>query len=130
MGVPLYTQTAAIWARGHLVHEFGVDLGAIHWVEGAVEQAGSHGRPHAPPLLQPVHIERNAGRRSLGALLARGEIDALIGSRKPDEFYEFVERHCPGAKLELYARERRPGWQAWGGETEFFVARPGDEEAA
>ena len=86
VGVPLYTQTAAIWARGHLVHEFGVDLGAIHWVEGAVEQAGSHGRPHAPPLLQPVHIERNAGRRSLGALLARGEIDALIGSRKPEEF--------------------------------------------
>jgi N6-adenosine-specific RNA methylase IME4/ParB-like chromosome segregation protein Spo0J len=41
-------------------------------------------------------------------------------SRKPDEFYALVERHCPGTKLELFARERRPGWQAWGAETERF----------
>jgi 4,5-dihydroxyphthalate decarboxylase len=86
VGVPLYTQTAAIWARGHLAHEFGVDLDSLHWVQGAVEKTGSHGRPHAPPLIRPVCIEQNVSGRSLGALLARGEIDALIGSRKPDEF--------------------------------------------
>jgi 4,5-dihydroxyphthalate decarboxylase len=86
VGVPLYTQTAAIWARGHLAHEFAVNLDAIRWVQGAVEQTGSYGRPHAPPLLSPVRIEQNASGRSLGALLASGEIDALIGSRKPEEF--------------------------------------------
>jgi 4,5-dihydroxyphthalate decarboxylase len=86
VGVPLYTQTAAIWTRGHLAHEFGVDLNSIRWVQGAVEKIGSHGRPHAPPLLRPVRIEQNASEASLGALLARGDIDALIGSRKPDEF--------------------------------------------
>src|SRR5439155_928052 len=73
-------------SRGHLAHEFGVRLDSIRWVEGAVEKTGSHGRPHAPPLLRPVPIERNASAHSLGALLAAGEIDALIGSRKPDEF--------------------------------------------
>ena len=26
VGLPLYTQTAALWARGHLAHQFGVDL--------------------------------------------------------------------------------------------------------
>ena len=26
VGVPLYTQTAALWARGHLSQQFGVDL--------------------------------------------------------------------------------------------------------
>ena len=26
VGLPLYTQTAAIWARGHLAHQFDVDL--------------------------------------------------------------------------------------------------------
>ena len=26
VGLPLYTQTAAIWVRGHLQHQFGVDL--------------------------------------------------------------------------------------------------------
>lgn len=86
VGVPLYTQTAALWARGHLAHQFGVNLDTIRWVQGAVEDAGSHGKPHAPPLLRPVNIEQNTSGASLGALLARGEIDALIGSRKPETF--------------------------------------------
>jgi 4,5-dihydroxyphthalate decarboxylase len=86
VGLPLYTQTAAIWARGHLQHQFGVDVSSIRWVEGAVEKAGTHGRPHAPPLLAPVRIERNSSGAPLGDLLARGDIDALIGSRKPGSF--------------------------------------------
>jgi 4,5-dihydroxyphthalate decarboxylase len=105
IGVPLYTQTAAIWARGLLAHAFGVDLASIRWVEGAVEKAGSHGRPHAPPLLRPVAIERNSSGEPLGALLARGEIDALIGSRKPNE----LGRHPDVARLfpDHRARERQ-----------------------
>jgi len=83
VGVPLYTQTAAIWVRGHLMHDYGVALDTIRWVQGAVEKGGSHGSPHAPPLLKPVAIEVNASGRSLEELLAAGEIDALIGSRKP-----------------------------------------------
>src|SRR6266581_6219649 len=74
VGLPLYTQTAAIWARGHLQHQFGVDISAIRWVQGAVEKAGTHGTPHAPPLLAPVHIEQNHSDAPLGELLARGEI--------------------------------------------------------
>jgi 4,5-dihydroxyphthalate decarboxylase len=84
VGLPLYTQTAAIWARGHLQHQFGVDLSSIRWVQGAVETAGTHGKPHAPPLLRPVRLEQNDSGAPLGELLARGEIDALIGSRKPE----------------------------------------------
>jgi len=95
VGLPLYTQTAAIWARGHLMHQFGVDLATIRWVQGAVEKSGTHGRPHAPPLLQPVALEQNATAEPLGALLARGAIDALIGSRKPDE----LGRHPDVARL-------------------------------
>jgi 4,5-dihydroxyphthalate decarboxylase len=86
VGLPLYTQTAAIWVRGHLQHQFGVDLATIRWVQGAVEEAGSHGQPHAPPLLRPVAIEQNKSGRPLASLLVQGEIDALIGSRKPDNF--------------------------------------------
>ena len=86
VGLPLYTQTAALWARGHLSHQFGVDLYTIRWVQGAVEDAGTHGKPHAPPLLKPANIEQNTSKDSLGVLLARGEIDALIGSRKPETF--------------------------------------------
>jgi 4,5-dihydroxyphthalate decarboxylase len=84
VGLPVYTQTAAIWARGHLKHQFGVDLDTIHWVQGAVNDAGTHGRPHAPPLLREVRLEQNTSGLSLSGLLANGKIDALIGSRKPE----------------------------------------------
>jgi 4,5-dihydroxyphthalate decarboxylase len=84
VGVPLYTQTAAIFIRGMLAHEYGVDLGKIRWVQGAVEKAGTHGTPHALPLLKPVPIEFNKTGKSLSDLLASGEIDAVLGSRLPD----------------------------------------------
>jgi 4,5-dihydroxyphthalate decarboxylase len=111
VGLPLYTQTAAIWVRGHLAHQFSVNLDSIRWVQGAVEKAGPHGRPHAPPLLRPARIEQNAGAEPLGALLARGEIDALIGSRKPDELgrHPDVARLFPNYRAlerELYERTR------------------------
>ena len=43
-------------------------------------------------------------------------------SRKPDAFYELVTSHCPGTKVELFARQRRPGWACWGAETTKFKA--------
>jgi 4,5-dihydroxyphthalate decarboxylase len=95
VGLPLYTQTAAIWARGHLQHQFEVNLSSIRWVQGAVEKAGTHGKPHAPPLLRPVAIEQNDSNEPLGELLALGDIDALIGSRKPEAF----GRHPDVARL-------------------------------
>lgn len=39
-------------------------------------------------------------------------------SRKPGEAYEVIERCSPGPYLELFARRRRPGWDAWGDELE------------
>jgi len=84
VGVPLYTQTAAVWCRGHLMHEYGVELARLKWVQGAVEKAGAHGSPTAPPLLKPVEIAINQTGKSLGELLAEGEIDAILGSRAPE----------------------------------------------
>lgn len=46
-------------------------------------------------------------------------------SRKPDEACARVERYCDGPYLELFARQSRPGWTAWGNETNKF-----DMEAA
>src|ERR1700744_957248 len=86
VGLPLYTQTASIWLRGHLMHQFGVDVSTIRWVQGAVESGGMHGDPHTLPLLRPVAIERNMTGRPLAELLAAGEIDAYLGSRKPPSF--------------------------------------------
>jgi N6-adenosine-specific RNA methylase IME4 len=41
--------------------------------------------------------------------------------RKPDEFFALVDSLCPGAKLEMFARQPRLGWQVWGAETNEFV---------
>ncbi len=41
-------------------------------------------------------------------------------SRKPDEFYALVERLCPGTKLELFSRTKRPGWTCAGAEVGRF----------
>lgn len=43
-------------------------------------------------------------------------------SRKPDEAYEMAEQWLPTAvkRLELFSRESRPGWDAWGHETSKF----------
>lgn len=41
-------------------------------------------------------------------------------SRKPEAMHGMIERLYPGPYLELFARERRPGWDAWGNQTEKF----------
>jgi N6-adenosine-specific RNA methylase IME4 len=35
-------------------------------------------------------------------------------SRKPDEIYPIIEACSPAPRLELFAREVRPGWRAYG----------------
>ncbi len=35
-------------------------------------------------------------------------------SQKPGEFYALVERLSPGPRLEMFARNRRDGWDGWG----------------
>jgi len=42
-------------------------------------------------------------------------------SRKPEKFYGLVEKLCPGSRLEIFARDRRKGWDAWGGEADKFT---------
>ena len=48
-------------------------------------------------------------------------------SRKPDELYDVIEACTPGPYLELFARQRRPGWTQWGDEVDSYVepAYPG-----
>jgi N6-adenosine-specific RNA methylase IME4 len=43
-------------------------------------------------------------------------------SRKPDEFYDLVERHCPQltSRADLFARQRRPGFDPFGDEVGKF----------
>ncbi|KIX95186.1 uncharacterized protein Z520_09102 [Fonsecaea multimorphosa CBS 102226] len=84
VGVQLYTMTAAVFIRGLLQHEYGVDISSIEWVEGKMEGPGSHGKPSALPPLKPIKITQNTNpTKSLSDLLETGEIDATIGADIP-----------------------------------------------
>jgi len=92
IGVPLYTQTAAIWARGLLQDEYGVDLDSIDWVQGAVMAPGPHGSPSASPMrVPPARLTVNEGDRSLAELLVDGEIDAILGTFVDDAVRAYPE---------------------------------------
>jgi len=86
IGVPLHTMSAAIWCRGVLRDEYGVDLSGVTWVEGAMEHAGSHGFVRDHQLAVPTRITHNRSDKSLSDLLHEGEIDATLGALMPTNF--------------------------------------------
>jgi 4,5-dihydroxyphthalate decarboxylase len=83
IGVPLYGMTAAIFIRGLLQHDFGVDLSQVRWIEGALNEPKPHGNPVKLRLAKPVAIEPNNSGRSLSDLIASGEISATIAPGLP-----------------------------------------------
>jgi N6-adenosine-specific RNA methylase IME4 len=51
-------------------------------------------------------------------------------SRKPDEIFARIERFCAGPRCELFGREHRPGWDAFGNEAgKFDRLQPNDRLA-
>jgi 4,5-dihydroxyphthalate decarboxylase len=84
IGVPLYTQTAAIYMRGLLQEDCGVDLSGCSWVQGAVNTPGTHGNPTVLPMVKPVKVEPNKSGKSLGDLLAENDIQAILSTMTPD----------------------------------------------
>ena len=81
-------------------------MGTGEWLRGRTEHCllASRGKP--------VFIH---GTHSTVLEAARRE-----HSRKPEEFYALVEATCAGGKVELFARQQRPGWRAFGNQTTRF----------
>ncbi|MBI2317930.1 MAG: ABC transporter substrate-binding protein [Betaproteobacteria bacterium] len=75
IGVQGYRQTAAVWIRGMLRDDFGVDFSGVRWVDGGGSQAG---RP-----IPGLQLEQAAGAGALSEMLARAEIDALVAAGRP-----------------------------------------------
>ena len=83
LGVQLYTMSAAMWIRGMLQHDHGVDLSGVTWVQGSIDSAGTHGTPTVLPLLKQPDVVNNESDRSLSQLLEGGEIDAILSAQLP-----------------------------------------------
>lgn len=61
------------------------------------------------------------GRRGKPSRNSRSVRELIVSpvrehSRKPDEQYDRIEEFCDGPRLELFARNHRPGWTSLGNE--------------
>jgi 4,5-dihydroxyphthalate decarboxylase len=84
VGIPEWAQTAGIYVRGMLAEDQGVDLGKIRWLQAGVNEPG---RAEKVELKLPPGIEYQARpQTSLSAMLANGEVDAVISARAPSAF--------------------------------------------
>lgn len=82
VGVPEYQITAALWVRGLLRDDHGVEPRDLHWFVGGLrEPSFSERLAHAPP--PGVRIERIPGDRWLEDMLATGDLDALVTVTPP-----------------------------------------------
>jgi 4,5-dihydroxyphthalate decarboxylase len=84
VGIPEWAQTAGIYVRGMLAEDQGVDLGKIRWLQAGVNEPG---RAEKVELRLPPGIQYQARpQTSLSAMLASGEVDAVISARAPAAF--------------------------------------------
>jgi len=77
VGVPEYQQTAALWTRGALQHEFGVLARDMEWW---MERTPSHSHRSAIGFEPPagVTIHQVPAEKSLGSMIVSGEIEAIV----------------------------------------------------
>jgi N6-adenosine-specific RNA methylase IME4 len=105
--LPQAFEVLSAWSFDYVTHLVWVKdrSGLGYWVRNQHELLIISRRgnmPAASPRNRPRSII-NAPRRA--------------HSQKPDEAYELIERMYPELpKIELFARSRRPGWDAWGNE--------------
>ena len=85
VGVPHYPMTAAVWIRGLMADEYGLQQGDVDYVVGGLDSPTPMDLPPPPPNL-PVRIERAPPGESLASMLARGELAGLYTARIPGNF--------------------------------------------
>ena len=76
VGVPEYQQTAALWLREILAHDFGVDPKSVRWYmerEARLSHGGAEFRPPAG-----ISLERISPDKSLASMLMARELDAAF----------------------------------------------------
>jgi 4,5-dihydroxyphthalate decarboxylase len=84
VGLPEWAQTAAIYCRGWLAHDCGVDLASIEWHQAGVDEAGRSEKV-ALRLPQGVRVVART-ETSLDALLLSGGVDAIMTAQPPASF--------------------------------------------
>ena len=111
-----YKTVGFYWAKlnksapPHWLIEKDFSTGMGFWTRANPEQCLLATRGHPKRLAKDVRRLVVAPRRE--------------HSRKPDQVYERIERLAAGPYLEMFARQARPGWDAWGTEAGLFDDGP------
>jgi len=84
IGVPEWAQTASVYTRSLLVHEWGIPLADVRWVQAGVNQPGRQEKV-ALHLPEGVSLRREPGR-SLDEMLRDGDLDAVFSAHPPASF--------------------------------------------
>jgi 4,5-dihydroxyphthalate decarboxylase len=81
VGLPEWAQTAAVYSRGLLAHQYGIDLASIEWIQAGVDQPG---RTEKVKLNLPAGVKLTPRPdKSLSEMLVSGEIDAALSAHAP-----------------------------------------------
>jgi 4,5-dihydroxyphthalate decarboxylase len=86
VGLPEWAQTAAVYSRGFLMHQFGIDLASIEWVQAGVNRPGRIEKVEV--CLPPGVILTRRPEATLSDMLVAGEVDAVLSARAPECFDE------------------------------------------
>ena len=88
-GVSEYQLTANLWARGILSDEYGVRAEDVDWVQGGLndDEAGREDKVDLG-LSDNINLRHIPKDDSLWAMMARDELDAIMGPRAPHAFHE------------------------------------------
>lgn len=102
VGIPEWSQTAGIYARGLLAHEYGVDLASIDWRQAGVREPG---RIEKVGLQLPKGLRITAvPEKSLTEMIKSGELDAVISAREVPGERLFPDYRA--AELEYFRKTR------------------------
>lgn len=106
--------TGGVWAKRTI-------NGKLRWGPGYIIRTVCE--PYLIATL-PGHKVRGKSVANLIETLEDAALDGLARdhSRKPDEVYGMVEALTPGLRrADIFARQRRPGWDGWGNELGKFA---------
>jgi 4,5-dihydroxyphthalate decarboxylase len=78
IGVPEYQQTAALWARGALQHEFGLDPRDVHWYMERPPERSHGGATGFDPKKIGIDLQYIPRDTDMGKMLDSGELDGAL----------------------------------------------------
>lgn len=99
-----FKTVALVWAKTTATGRYRIGMG--YWTRKQVEQC--------------LLFTRGTPRRRSRAVRQLIVAPRREHSRKPDEQYERIQALVDGPYAELFARQRRAGWAAWGNEADKF----------